>query len=126
MNTPAVQFLNQYSWLLVCAALLVGSALYLRLRQASRRWWGVWGLFALANAGMLMLLPTPAARLSEYQPAVWHEGGRYPININDRVTTGYTFNRSLQFSSVAEIEAALLSTKGRPTLVEFYSDFGIL
>lgn len=107
-----LQFVNQYSFLFVCAAVLIGATVYLRRRQVSRGWWGVWGMMALANVGVVMMLPTPAARLSYGDLG----SARYAGSENFLNLSGP--------ESISEIKAILVEGK-RPTLVEFYSDFGL-
>jgi hypothetical protein len=124
MGSPVVQFLNQYSFLFLMALILIGGTLFLRRKQASRRWWGVWGAFALANVGVVAMLPTAAARLSgrEVAPLASQAAGSSPIN--DAVPEEFIANLPSYPESVADIEA-MLATAERPTLVEFYSDFGL-
>ena len=124
MGWPVVQFLNQYSFLFLMALILVGGTLYLRWRQASRQWWGVWGVFALANVGVVALLPTPAATLSGRELAPLASQAAESSPINDAVPEEIIANLPHYPQSVAEIEA-MLAADERPTLVEFYSDFGL-
>ena len=118
--TPILQFVNQYSFLLVCAAGLIAAAVYLRRRQAARGGWGVWGMVAVANVGVVMMLPTPAVRLSDGEPG--RETAGDFGSAGDAASQGFVNTWGPE--SISEIKAILAEGK-RPTLVEFYSDFGL-
>src|SRR5687768_1309113 len=113
MGSPIVQFLNQYSFLFVCAALLIGGALYLRLRQASGRWWGVWGVVAMANVGVVMMLPTAAVTLADHEAEIAEKFG-------STTREGQVSNIQNWWvpPSVSDLEALVVTNKNRPTLVE--------
>jgi hypothetical protein len=117
MNSSVIQFLNQYSFLFLMALILVGGTLYLRRKQVSRPWWGVWGVFALANVGVVALLPTPAATLSR---PMWELEGGQDLAVRDEAT-----GQPLMPESAEEVEAIIGAHSGRPMLIEFYSDFGL-
>lgn len=81
----------------------------------------VWGSAAVLAVIMLLGLRTPPATVSEVldEPIADNAWDKTSV-VNSAVPT----NRSLDFSSAEDIEAYLQEGK-KPTLVEFYSDFGI-
>jgi phosphoglycerol transferase MdoB-like AlkP superfamily enzyme len=116
------QWIHQHDFLLLVCALLLGSLFVLSwFRLWTKRTLIVWsGLAALAVV-VLLGLRTPAATVSEVsgEPATANASTKTNTT-NSAVAT----ERELTFSSMEAIEAYLQRGE-KPTLVEFYSDFGI-
>lgn len=116
------QWIHQHSFLLlICALLLAGLIVISWFRLWTRRSLMVWGSAAVLAVIMLLGLRTPPATVSEVldEPIADNAWDKTSV-VNSAVPT----NRSLDFSSAEDIEAYLQEGK-KPTLVEFYSDFGI-
>ena len=117
------QFINQYSLVWLYLLLLAMTAVFLHNRRTWHRWrlfWG-WGLFAIV--ALFFSLRTPQATLSQFQPKSSSTELASPNSLNHSISV--PTQDALSFETVDEIEAAIHSNDGRPTLVEFYSDFGI-
>ena len=109
-----LQFLNGYGIVLIWGLLAFLSLLLLVRRRSRVRWWAVWtagiaatftGLFFLRSADSTVIAAVPA-------------------NADD--ASGMTLVRdSLEWDSAESIEKAILASDAKPTLVEFYTDFGI-
>jgi hypothetical protein len=121
MNTLS-QWIHQHDFLiLVCALLFASLFLLLRFRLWTGRTLIIWSSLLILAVVMLLGLRTPPATVSEALVE--------PVVANALTTTNTTTSASLTdalliFSSIDEIEAYLQSGE-KPTLVEFYSDFGI-
>ena len=121
MSDPS-QWIHQHSFLLlVCALLLAGLVIISWFRLWTRRTLMIWGGAAVLAAVMLLGLRTPPATVSEVldKPAADDALDKTSV-MNSVVST----DRLLDFSSVEDIEVYLRAGE-KPTLVEFYSDFGI-
>src|SRR5262245_13748755 len=115
-----VQFLNQY-FLLWAPLLFLGSAaLILFVCRASRRWWLAWGAALVAAAATLFSLRTSSGTLSHYA-VVGGEAGQ----AEDQALNIEIIRELFDPKSIEEIEAALATSDGKPTLVEFYTDVGL-
>jgi hypothetical protein len=121
MSDPS-QWIHQHSFLLlVCALLLAGLIIISWFRLWTRRTLMIWGSAAVLAAVLLLGLRTPPATVSEVlnEPIADDALDKTSV-MNSAAPT----DRSLDFSSAEAIGAYLQEGK-KPTLVEFYSDFGI-
>jgi hypothetical protein len=108
-----IQFLNGYGliWIPGLAALVTLTILV--LRRSRVRWWALW-MTCVAGVGMsLSILPTAAG--TEITPSTQIS--------EDGEPTG-TFE-SIEWQSADSIENTVRASNGKPTLVEFYTDYGI-
>jgi hypothetical protein len=120
MNTFS-QWVHQHDLLLLCGAVLTVIALllgYLRLRL---RWWLGWfGGVALVCVAAVALR-TPAASVYDHEDR--------PVTSDlladvEEATSLPAIYSEPDFTSVEAIEKTLAES-GKPTLVEFYTDYGI-
>ncbi len=101
----AMLWIQQHTILLLLGCIVLLSGLLIaRLRRHSRRWWGAWGGLVSASALTLFMLHTAPIAISEHSPA----GAEY---------------LEPYLTSVAQIKS-LLAEGAKPTLVEFYVDYG--
>lgn len=115
------QWIHQHSFLLLICALLLGGLILLSwFRLWTRRSLMIWGGAAVLSVVLLLGLRTPGATVSETvsEPATNNTVSKTKNVENSAVST------ELDFTSTADIEAYLQNGE-KPTLVEFYSDFGI-
>ncbi len=122
-----LQFLNAYFLVLVPLALMTGIALLLFLRRAPRRWWIVWGGSTVWVVAILLSLRTSAASVSQFQA---NDAERRPTNTADQAqdTEAELLPGTPDVSDPQtpdEVRSAIASSTGKPTLVEFYTDYGI-
>jgi hypothetical protein len=109
-----LQFLNGYGLILIPAILALGTAALLICRRSRFRWWAAWAAGVAGAVAGLLLLPTASGTVI----------AAVPSSADD--ASGMTLVReSLELDSVQSIEKAILASDGKPTLVEFYTDFGI-
>jgi hypothetical protein len=118
-----LQFINQYSLVWLYLLLLIMTAAFLHKRRTWRRWPLFWGWGFLSTGALIFALRTPQATLSQFQPKSSSTELASPNSLNDSISA--PIQDTLSFETMDEIEAAIISNDGRPTLVEFYSDFGI-
>lgn len=106
MNLMTIMRWFQQHNILLLLALIVSLAglLIIRFRRRSLYWWGAWGGLVIAVAITLFMLRTAPMSISEHSPASIEPMEQY-------------------LNSVAEI-AALVTAGEKPTLVEFYVDYG--
>jgi thiol:disulfide interchange protein len=109
-----LQFLNQYGLLLLPLGLLAFGAIVLIRKRSSRKWWLTWvGLAALLAVGFFSLR-TPAATLTYFQPSD-------PDSPDPVVQVSEVH----QFADPEALRSFLATSGGKPTLVDFYTDFGV-
>ncbi|HKA08122.1 MAG TPA: hypothetical protein VKD71_12760 [Gemmataceae bacterium] len=110
----AFQFLNGYGIVLIWGLLACLSLLLLVRRRSRMRWWAAWTAGIAGTLSGLFLLRTADSTVIAAVPT------------NDDDASGMTLVRdSLEWDSAESIEKAILASDGKPTLVEFYTDFGI-
>jgi hypothetical protein len=134
-----LQFLNQYFLVLLPAAVLAGCGVGLVLRRPRWGWWAAWAVLCLATGGGLLALRTPAATLTAFRAAgpaatliAFRPAQPAEATPGDAGTELVAAGESLiriddtpQLNSVAEIRGFLADSGGKPTLVEFYTDYGL-
>jgi hypothetical protein len=110
----ALQFLNGYGIILIWGV-VVFSTYFLLIRRRSRiRWWTVWTAAVAATFTGLVLLRTADSTVIAAVPTdAEYESGMIP-------TRDY-----VEWDSPESIEKSVLASDGKPTLVEFYTDFGV-
>jgi hypothetical protein len=103
------QLFNGYALLWAPALLILTFAGLLLYRRARLRWWAVWLAGCGAAVGGLPLLRTPDTSILRAAPAdaEWVQ-----------------FALPDEWMAAGSIEEAVADSGGRPTLVEFYTDFG--
>lgn len=120
MNTFA-QWLHQHSFIVVVCFLLVGSYFLITwFRRWTRRTFVIWLGCLVFSVVVVLSLRTPAVTVSEL---VSDSAVDNSIAKSNMMNTAASANRPLDFSSIQDIER-YLGSGGKPTLVEFYSDFG--
>ena len=116
------QFLNQYALLLLPILIMTAWATALIIRRSAfRRWlpWvGVW-IVLLAAASYLR---TPASTVTSFQPSASETDDL--LRLQDRVESLHLIREVRPFTSPEEIRGFLAASRGKPTLVDFYTDFG--
>lgn len=117
-----LQFLNQHALLLAGGGALIVPAVVLGLWRASRGWWAAWAVLGLALTGTFFALRTPAATLSSFEPAVADEPAA--AEAEPAPVLVLVHEEIAGFDSVEAIRAKLAASAGKPTLVDFYADFG--
>jgi len=111
--THVLQWLNGYGLIWIPALLAVGFAALLIRRRSRWRWWAAWATGVAGVVGGLLLLPTAGGTVVAAVPA------------NELDSSGLVLIRnSVEWDSPESIENAVLDSNGKPTLVEFYTDFG--
>jgi hypothetical protein len=108
-----IQFLNGYGliWIPSLAALIALTVLL--IRRSRVRWWALWTTCVVGVGLGLSVLPTAAG--TEITPAgVGSEGGTIAAT-----------HEAIDWQSADSIENAVRASNGKPTLVEFYTDYGI-
>lgn len=121
MDTFA-QWLHQHSFLVVLCALLVGSFFLITWFQRwTKRTFIAWLSCLVLSVVVVLGLRTPAATVSE---VVGESVAANSLAKSNMVNSAVPTDKSLEFSSTAEIES-YLANSDKPTLVEFYSDLGI-
>jgi hypothetical protein len=110
--THLYQLLNGYALLWAPALLALMFAGLLVYRRARPRWWAAWLAGCGATVAGLALLHTPDTSILRAAPADagWVQSGESAI--------------AEEWSAAGSIEEAVADSGGRPTLVEFYTDFG--
>jgi hypothetical protein len=109
-----LQFLNGYGLILIPAILALGAAALLIYRRSRFRWWAAWAAGVTGSVAGLLILPTASGTVIAAVPD------------SDADASGMVQMRdSLEWDSAESIEKAILASDGKPTLVEFYTDFGI-
>jgi hypothetical protein len=121
------QLLNRYLLLTLPLLVLAGWAVVLMVRRARRRWWLAWGGLGVVLVAGFFSLRTPAATVTEFRPA--------PSPAVEEAATETPSAESLAalvkvgetppFTSAEEIRRFIASSGGKPTLVDFYTDFGL-
>ena len=103
------QVINQYLLIVLPFVVLSVWAVVLLWRRSSWRWWASWtfGCAVVLAAGLA--LRTPSATLI-HPDAAEDEGN---------------FIEIISFARAAEVRACIDASGGRPTLVEFYADYGL-
>ena len=109
-----LQFLNGYGIILMWG-IVVYSTFYLLIRRRSRiRWWTVWTTAVAATfTGLFFLRTADSTVIAAVPTDDGNESGMIP-------TRDY-----VGWDSAESIEKSVLASDGKPTLVEFYTDFGI-
>lgn len=108
--THAIQWLNGYALLWVPIVVAAGTALVLVIRRSRVRWWAAW------VAGVLgFVLGAPLLRSAE---------GTVVENTTGDEGPPIVLGQSLEWDSADSVEQTVRASGGRPTLVEFYTDFG--
>lgn len=132
MNSFA-QTLNQYSFVILYLLGLGVLAFVLYRRHVKLHWWGVWGSLALVLLVVITLLRTPLGTV-QYAYASADESSNKPTDnpltaqlpdMSSRLQNG----RRIWFLAPEKpinFDDLIRSADGRYTLVEFYSDLGIL
>jgi hypothetical protein len=108
-----LQLANQYFLIWIPSLVFTGAAITMFLRKVSRPWWIAWAAGLAAVSAVMFTLRTPAATLL-------HRG---QPGQNQRTVAAA--QEPVDLSSVEGIEKALITADGRPTLVEFYTDYGL-
>jgi thiol:disulfide interchange protein len=108
-----LQFLNRYALLLLPAVLLGAGAVLLVVKRCSWKGWLAWTASCAALLLGLYLLRTPAVTVFAAQPAL------------QPAAAGSSRQDIAELTSPEEIRRLLASSHGRPTLVDFYTDYGI-
>jgi thiol:disulfide interchange protein len=106
------QFLNRYVLLLLPAVLLGAWVVLLVLKRYSWKAWSAWAASCAALLLGLLLLRTPGVTVIAARPEALQDAGAASHTIPE-------------FSSPEEIRRVLESSHGRPTLVDFYTDYGM-
>lgn len=109
-----LQWLNGYALLWAPALAALAAAAVLVVRRSRVRWRAGWLAACGGVAGGLVLLRTPSGEVVQPAAADDEEGGAVVVR-----------HDSLEWDSADSIEQAVLAAGGRPTLVEFYTDFGL-
>ncbi len=118
MNTFA-QWLHQHDFVILLTVIFAGSLILLSwLRLWTKKRILVWSAFLGLAVVFVLSLRTPAATVSEMETAVSPNSLATTNNINQPNAL------EIEFDSITAIEAYLQGSE-KPTLVEFYSDFGI-
>jgi hypothetical protein len=97
------------------------------VRRARRRWWLAWGGLAVVLVAGFFSLRTPAATVTEFQPVpspVVEEAGTETVSA-EAFAALVKVGETPQFTSAEEVRRFLTSSGGKPTLVDFYTDFGL-
>jgi hypothetical protein len=110
--THFFQLLNGYALLWAPALVTVIFAGLLLYRRARRRWWAVWLAACGATVAGLALLRTPDTSFLLAAPA---DAGWVQLGESTSAE---------EWLAAGSIEEAVADSGGRPTLVEFYTDFG--
>ena len=103
------QVINQNLLIVLPFVVLGVWAVVLLWRRSSWRWWAGWAFGGAVVLAAGLGLRTPTATLI-HPPADGEEENRVEI---------------ISFESIAEVRAAIDASGGRPTLVEFYADYGV-
>ena len=120
-----LQFLNRYALLLLPAVLLGAWAVLLVVKRCSWKGWLAW---AASCAGLLLglhLLRTPAVTVFAAQPAPDQAAATSPGPAPQPAAAGSSLPDIADLSSPEALRRLLTSAHGRPTLVDFYTDYGI-
>lgn len=121
MNTLS-QWIHQHDFLLLVCALLLSSFILLSwFRLWTRRTLIIWSGLLILGVSILLGLRTPPATASE---VLGEPGVASALTTTKTKAFAASPETVLSFSSTEEIEA-YLHNGAKPTLVEFYSDFGI-
>jgi|GEM_PF-5439701 len=107
------QFLNGYGIVLLWGV-VVFSTYFLLIRRRSRiRWWTAWTTGVAATfTGLVFLRTADSTVIAAVPTDAGDESGMIP-------TRDY-----VEWDSAESIEKSVLASDGKPTLVEFYTDFG--
>lgn len=132
MNSLA-QTLNQYSFVILYVLGLGGLAFVLYRRHVKMQWWGVWSGLALVLLVVIAILRTPLGTV-QYAYASADAPGNDPADnpltaqLPDSSSTLQSGRRIwfLAPEKPVNFDDLIRSADGRYTLVEFYSDLGIL
>jgi hypothetical protein len=108
-----LQFLNGYAIVLIWGFVAFLSAVFLIRRRSRMRWWAVWTTAIAVTFSGLFFLRTADSTVVAAVPTNADDGSGM-ILIRD----------SLEWDSAESIEKAVLASDAKPTLVEFYTDFG--
>jgi len=108
------QFLNGYGIALILGVLVASTFSLLIRRRSRKRWWAVWATAVAATFTGLFLLRTADSTVIAAVPTN-HEDESGMIPARDYV----------EWDSAESIEKSVMASDGKPTLVEFYTDFGI-
>jgi hypothetical protein len=108
------QFLNGYGIIVIWGVVVSATFLLLICRRSRKRWWTAWTTAVAATFTGLFLLRTADTTVIAAVPTdAGGESGMIP-------TLNY-----VEWDSAESIEKTVLASDGKPTLVEFYTDFGI-
>jgi hypothetical protein len=108
------QFLNGYGIVLIWAIVSIVAGILLVCRRSRMRWWAVWTTGIAITSGGLFLLRTADSTVVAAVPE------------NSADYSGMIPTRDyVEWESADSIEKTVLASDGKPTLVEFYTDFGI-
>src|SRR5262245_24968430 len=108
-----LQFLNGYAIILVWGILAYLAAILLVRRRSRVRWWAVWTSgIAVTFTGLFLLRTADSTVIAAIPEQADDVSGMVPIQ------------ESLEWDSAESIEKTVLASGGKPTLVEFYTDFG--
>jgi hypothetical protein len=107
-----IQLLNGYGliWIPSLAALIALTVLL--VRRSRIRWWAAWTACVVGVGLGLSVLPTAAG--TEITPASDDSEAGVPAT-----------HEAIDWQSADSIENAVRASNGKPTLVEFYTDYGI-
>jgi hypothetical protein len=109
--TDLIQWLNGYALLWIPVVVAAGTAALLVVRRSRVRWWGAWVVALLGTAQGAALLRSADGTVVQTVPAP--DGSLF------------VSRESLEWTSADSIERAVRASGGRPTLVEFYTDYGL-
>jgi hypothetical protein len=126
--SSVVQFLNGYFLVVVPLGLLAGIALLMAVRRVSQRWWIVWCGCGLLVAAGLFSLRTAAATVSHVESG---DQALAPVDGDSslliRPATDFPLvTLESEPRTADEIRTLIATSNGKPTLVEFHTDYGLL
>jgi hypothetical protein len=122
-----LQFLNRYVLLLLPLLVVGGWAIGLLVRRVGRKWWLAWGGLCVLLVAGFFSLRTPAATLTVFRPTPLppvEETGTAPGRTVAPPAVEL-ISATPQFNGAEEIRSFLAASGGKPTLVDFYTDFGL-
>lgn len=108
-----IQLLNGYGLIWIPALVAIVAVAILAIRRSRLRWWALWTACVIGVGFGLAILPTAAG--TEITPT------------GDDLEAGGLAGThdAIDWQSADSIENALRASNGKPTLVEFYTDYGI-
>ena len=108
-----IQLLNGYGLIWIPGLIAFVTLTILLIRRSRVRWWALWTACVVGVGFSLTLLPTAAG--TEITPT----GEGLVAGEFDGA------HEAIEWQSAESIENTLRSSSGKPTLVEFYTDYGI-